>query len=188
MARCAGHGAYEKRHNRVKPRHRVRTGIACNCIFYILGEMSDFSASAPASVSGPGNCTAAKVRRLARKVTQIYDEALAPYGLTIGQMGLLASLRRRDGVGVRALAERLSADASTVSRLLKPLEAAGYIALDADPNDRRAKSVRLTEAGYQTRRAATDGWAAAQDRLRAALGGGRLAALRFLLDDAHDHL
>jgi DNA-binding MarR family transcriptional regulator len=137
---------------------------------------------------GPENCTAAKVRRLARKVSQIYDEALAPYGLTIGQMGLLASLRRREGVGVRALAERLSADASTVSRLLKPLEAAGYLRIDADPDDGRAKQVRLTDAGHAVRREASAGWQAAQDSVKAALGPGRLDALRFLLDDAHAHL
>jgi DNA-binding MarR family transcriptional regulator len=137
---------------------------------------------------GPESCTAAKVRRLARKVTQIYDEALAPYGLTIGQMGLLARLRRRDGIGVRALADQLSADSSTVSRLLKPLEAAGYLRIDADPSDGRAKQVRLTEAGHAIRRDASAGWLAAQASIKAALGPGRLDALRFLLDDAHAHL
>jgi DNA-binding MarR family transcriptional regulator len=128
------------------------------------------------------------VRRLARRISQIYDDALAPHGLTIGQMGLLASLRRRDGVGVRALAERLSADASTVSRLLRPLEAAGYLRIDPDPDDARAKLIRLTDAGHAIRREASAGWLAAQDRVKTALGPGRLDALRFLLDDAHAHL
>jgi DNA-binding MarR family transcriptional regulator len=142
----------------------------------------------PTPHSGLGDCTAAKVRRVARKVTQIYDEALAPHGLTIGQLGLLASLRRRDGIGIGALAERLSADASTVSRLLRPLAAAGLLVLDADPDDGRAKLVRITDAGHERRRAAAEGWNAAQGRVRDALGDGRLAALRFILDDAHSHL
>ncbi len=133
-------------------------------------------------------CTALKVRRLARRITQIYDEALAPYGLTVGQIGVLASLRRREGIGVSVLAERLSADASTVSRLLKPLEAAGFLALEADPADGRAKLVRLTDAGADKRRSAVAGWQAAQTRVQAALGDGRLATLRFILDDAHSHL
>lgn len=137
---------------------------------------------------GIGQCTAAKVRRLARKVTQIYDEALAPHGLTVGQIGLLANLSRRKGIGVGALAERLSADASTVSRLLKPLAAAGYLDLDTDPDDGRAKLVRLTDAGHAQRAAAAQGWMAAQDRVRDRLGEGRLAALRFILDDAYAQL
>lgn len=150
--------------------------------------MIDSSASAPRTQSGPDACTAAKVRRLARKVTQLYDDALAPYGLTIGQMGLLASLRRREGIGVGALAERLSADASTVSRLLRPLQSAGYLRIDQDPDDARAKQVRLTDAGHAVRREASAGWLAAQAHMQAALGPGRLEALRFLLDDAHAHL
>jgi DNA-binding MarR family transcriptional regulator len=131
------------------------------------------------------HCTAAKVRRLSRRITQIYDEALAPHGLTIGQMGLLATLRRREGIGVGTLAERLSADASTVSRLLKPLLAAGLIGIDPDPADRRAKHVRLTEAGHARRAAAFTGWTAAQAQVQQTLGEGRLAALRFIVDDAH---
>ncbi len=133
-------------------------------------------------------CTAAKVRRLARRVTQIYDDALTPYGLTIGQFGLLSSLSRHNGVSVGMLAERLTADASTVSRLLKPLETAGLIVLGPDPDDGRAKAIRLTDAGFDKRRAAVAGWTAAQAHVATALGDGRLSALRFILDDAHSHL
>lgn len=133
-------------------------------------------------------CTAAKVRRLARRITQIYDEDLAPYGLTIGQYGVLASLRRREGIGVGVLADRLTADASTVSRLLKPLEVAGYLVLDPDPADRRAKCIRLTDSGAEKRRSASEGWDAAQQRVKHALGDGRLASLNFIVDDAHSHL
>ena len=133
-------------------------------------------------------CTAAKVRRLARRVTQIYDDALKPFGLTIGQFGLLSSLSRRNGIGVGVLAERLGSEASTVSRLLRPLEAAGLIAIGPDPDDGRSKAIHLTDAGYETRRRAATGWSAAQADLETALGNGRLAALRFTLDDAYSHL
>lgn len=147
--------------------------------------MVDSASTRPAGVT---DCTAAKVRRLARKVTQIYDEALAPHGLTVGQIGLLASLRRSEGVAIGVLADRLSADASTVSRLLKPMLAAGYLVIDRDPDDGRTRRVRLTDAGHERRRLAAAGWNAAQDKVRVALGDGRLATLRFILDDAHQHL
>ena len=142
----------------------------------------------PAAAAPTAVCTAAKVRRLARRVTQIYDDALTPYGLTIGQFGLLSSLSRSNGVGVGVLAERLATDASTVSRLLRPLESAGLIILGPDPDDGRAKVIRLTDAGYDTRRRAAAGWSAAQEQMESALGDGRLAALRFILDDAHSYL
>ncbi len=135
-----------------------------------------------------GQCTAMKVRRLARRVTQMYDEALAPYGLTVGQIGLLMQLRRRQGIGISDLADRLSADASTISRLLRPLCTAGLILVEPDPDDGRAKCVRLTDTGADRRRTAVVGWELAQRRVAAALGSGRLAALHFSLDDAHSHL
>lgn len=140
------------------------------------------------SPDGLEPCTALMVRRLARRITQIYDEALTPYGVTVGQVSLLAALRRSQGIGIGALAGHLSADASTVSRLLRPLESAGLLRLEPDPGDRRGKQVWLTDAGFETRGRAIAGWRAAQAEVRERLGAGRLAALRFALDDAHAHL
>jgi DNA-binding MarR family transcriptional regulator len=138
---------------------------------------------------GPaGLCTAAKVRRLSRQVSQIYDEALARHGLTIGQFGMLACLSRRRGLAIGALATRLAADASTVSRLVKPLASDGLLRIAIDPEDRRGRQVWLTDAGHQRRAAAHAGWQAAQDVMEQRLGGGRLAALRFLLDECHERL
>lgn len=139
-------------------------------------------------IRASGDCTAMCVRRLARRVTQIYDEALAPHGLTIGQLGILANLRRSQPIGIAALAERLSTDASTVSRLLKPLVSAELIAVDANPDDRRAKALRLTEIGYARRRKAVPAWLAAQDGVTDRLGAKRLTALRDAVNDAFAQL
>ena len=149
--------------------------------------------AAPAPLAGLGPdglepCTALMVRRLARRISQIYDEALAPHGLTGGQISLLAALRRSRGIGIGALASHLSADESTVSRLLKPLERDGLLRLEADPDDRRGKLVWLTGQGFEVRTAALAGWRAAQGEVQARLGPGRLSALRFLLSDAHAYL
>lgn len=138
---------------------------------------------------GPaGLCTAAKVRRLSRQVSQIYDDALGGHGLTIGQFGLLTCLSRRRGLAIGALAERLAADASTVSRLVKPLASGGLLRIAIDPADRRGRQVWLTDTGHQRRAAAQDGWQAAQDVVEQRLGHGRLAALRFLLDESYERL
>ena len=153
--------------------------------------MPSFPESAPPSgpSAGPADlCTAAKVRRLSRRVSQIYDEALAAHGLTIGQFGLLASLSRRKGLSITALAQRLAADASTVSRLVRPLAAAGLLRIDTDPEDRRGRLVWITDSGHARRAAAQAAWIEAQALVSRRLGDGRLAALRFLLDEAHQRL
>ncbi len=133
-------------------------------------------------------CAAFKVRRLARRVTQIYDEALAEQRLTIGQFGILSWIGRQRGVTISQLSEQLSIDASTLSRLGKPLISAGLVAIEPDPNDGRAKILRLTPAGRDRVAAAYPVWMAAQARVTGQLGEARLAALRFTLDDAFDHL
>ena len=136
----------------------------------------------------PMDCAAFKIRRLARRVTRIYDEALGPHGLTIGQFGILGQLRRRRGIGIATLAERLAVEASTLSRLFRPLAANGLLTVIPDPDDRRAKQLWLTDEGAERVRAALPGWLAAQARVSELLGEARLAALRFTLDDAYQHL
>ncbi len=133
-------------------------------------------------------CHAMSARRFARRVTALYDAALAAHGLTIGQFGILAHLRRREAIGVAALAERLASDASTCSRLLKPLAAAGLLTIAPDPADRRARAIRLTEAGRDRVRAAYPAWQAAQATVATRLGEARLETLRLVLDDAYPRL
>lgn len=139
--------------------------------------------------SGPADlCTAAKVRRLSRRISQIYDEALAAHGLTIGQYGLLACLSRRRGITIGALAAKLATEASTISRLVRPLEQVSLLRIVIDSADRRSRLVWLTDAGHTRRGAAEAGWLAAQSHVAERMGQGRLAALRFMLDDAYDRL
>lgn len=133
----------------------------------------------------PPQCTATVARRFARRVSQLYDDALAAHGLTIGQFGILANLRRREPVGVAALAERISSDASTLSRLLKPLAGTGLISIERDPNDGRGKAIRLTDAGRDRVHAARTAWDAAQSTIAERLGDERLAAVRFILNDSY---
>ena len=73
----------------------------------------------------PNVCTAARVRKASRRVTQIYDRHLAPFDLTIAQFGLLAQLREVSGASVGELADRMIMDATTLSRNLRPLERRG---------------------------------------------------------------
>jgi DNA-binding MarR family transcriptional regulator len=136
-------------------------------------------------IPAPDLCNAMVARRFARKVTQVYDDALGAHGLTIGQFGILGNLRRSTPIGVGALAERLSSDASTLSRLLKPLAAAGLISIERNADDGRAKAIRLTDAGRERVLAAKDAWTAAQGEIATRLGSERLAALRFILNDAY---
>jgi DNA-binding MarR family transcriptional regulator len=123
-------------------------------------------------------CACTKLRRSARIVGALYDQALAPSGLSSAQYALLRLLQR---AGPRSLTEFAAAagyDRTTLNRTLRPLEAAGLVR-SATGDDRRARVVALTEEGVKTVDGAKPCWEAAQQRMRGLLGPdqGRLFAL-----------
>ncbi|MEV0429186.1 MarR family transcriptional regulator [Micromonospora sp. NPDC050495] len=71
--------------------------------------------------------------------------------------GLVGLLRQIDGCQARDLAERSRLDPSTVSRAVATLVADGLVERTADPDDRRASRLTLTEAG-RTALADTEDW------------------------------
>lgn len=133
-------------------------------------------------------CTCLRVRKLARRVSQIYDQALEDYDLTITQFGLLNQLRQQDGITIGALAERLVMDPTTLTRNLRPLERRGLMVSAPDPSDRRSRSLHLTEKGRATFREAHPGWQAAQAQVEQRLGAAETKALNAALDQLLERL
>jgi DNA-binding MarR family transcriptional regulator len=127
-------------------------------------------------------CTCSRIRKAARRVTQIYDQFLEPAGLTITQYGLLAYLRRQDGITIGALAEKMIMDPTTLTRNLRPLEREGLIKLVADPNDRRARLLYLTARGRAAFEKAKPAWAKAQRHLETVLGEADTEVINTVLD------
>lgn len=115
-------------------------------------------------------CTCLMLRKAARRVSQIYDHCLEPYGLTITQYGLLGHVKSLDGIGIGALAEKLVMDPTTLTRNIRPLLKTSLLVLVADPSDRRHRRLHLTELGRDAFANARVGWAAAQKQIATALG------------------
>ena len=134
------------------------------------------------TVAGGGGslCTCFMLRRATRRVTQIYDRHLQPTGLRITQYGLLARLRGGP-LHMTELAERMGMDRTTLTRNLRPLERLGYVAVDPG-EDRRTRSVAMTEAGRKAAADALPYWRAAQKAVREALGASLTDELHGLLD------
>src|SRR5215216_4690522 len=66
-------------------------------------------------------CACANLRKAARAVTQVFDEALAPSGLRATQFTLLVTSRLMGESTINELAEKMAMDRTTLSRNLKPL-------------------------------------------------------------------
>jgi DNA-binding MarR family transcriptional regulator len=131
----------------------------------------------------PSPCTCFKLRSLTRRVTQLYDQVLAPSGLTVTQYSLLAHALRQDAAPTLSeLAQQLFTDRTTLTRNLKPLADAGLVKVD-DGVDARSKAVLVTAKGRSAFQAARPLWKEAQARLRAQAGDRRLAALHGLIEE-----
>jgi len=73
-------------------------------------------------------------------------------GLSPGDVKALMSFTPGEPRPMRALAEVLGCDASTVTWLVDRLEQHGYVERRSWPNDRRVRAIALTEAGEKMQR------------------------------------
>jgi DNA-binding MarR family transcriptional regulator len=117
-----------------------------------------------------GVCHCLSARKRARQITRIYDEKLSPYGLTIGQFGIMTMIASRGEVSVQELANALDLDQSALSRALGPLEREGLVESSADQSDGRRRVLSVTVNGLKKLSAAALGWKAAQDAVEADTG------------------
>jgi DNA-binding MarR family transcriptional regulator len=137
---------------------------------------------------GMGNrCSCTTLRKASRRISQLYDTALAPSGLKTTQRAILAQIGRSEPTTVGNLAEALVMDAGALAHTLKPLERDGLVTVAVDPDDRRNRLITLTRHGRR-KLAETDGlWANAQRGFEAAFGRAESEslreALRFLISD-----
>lgn len=130
----------------------------------------------------PTGCSSQKVRRLSRHISQHFDHLVAGSGLKTTQYSLLSHLNRLGAVRPGELAASLGVDASTLTRNLQPLVAAGWVQLEAGA-DERSRQVSLTEEGRAKRAEAQRLWRRAQDSFNERLGVELVARLHAVIDE-----
>ncbi len=116
-----------------------------------------------------GDCLAVRVRLLNRSISSIFDEALRPLGITVGQLNILVAVTKLGPISPRDLARRLSMEKSTLSRNTERMRSHGWIEVDSsDPQHRlvlstRAKGLKLIDKALPL-------WKEAQASTKAMLG------------------
>lgn len=70
-------------------------------------------------------CYCIVLRRASRRLTAIYDAALAPLGVNLAQFSLLRTIRRTEPVSLTRLGHETELDRSTVGRNVRVLEGHG---------------------------------------------------------------
>jgi MarR family transcriptional regulator, organic hydroperoxide resistance regulator len=84
-------------------------------------------------------------------VNRVYKPLLDELGLTYPQYIVLIALYDEDNQTVGGLGDKLFLDSSTLTPLLKRMEAVGHLTRQRDPEDERQVRVRLTPQGRSVR-------------------------------------
>jgi DNA-binding MarR family transcriptional regulator len=139
--------------------------------------------SSRVEVDDESPCSATAMRKATRRMTQLYDDALAPAGLRSTQYAILEELQRQadSPPTMGELADTLVLDRSALGHNLRPLERDGLIALVAGDNDRRQRRVVLTTSGHTKFVQGRGAWKLAQDRFNDVFGESAAAKLRATL-------
>jgi DNA-binding MarR family transcriptional regulator len=88
-----------------------------------------------------------------------------------------------DGSRLTSLAERSGLTKQAIGEVVSELEEHGYVERVADPDDRRAKIIRLTDQGRMAQVAAARILTDIEQRWSRSLGRGRMTTLRRALEE-----
>ncbi|OPX38553.1 MAG: hypothetical protein B1H13_11195 [Desulfobacteraceae bacterium 4484_190.3] len=102
------------------------------------------------------DCLCFQVGRVARKMSKVTREKVAPYGLTTTQFFLLTALYEEDGILITTLAGKVALDKATLTGMLDRLERDGLTERRADPDDRRGIRIYLTQKAEKLRHKLTE--------------------------------
>ena len=116
----------------------------------------------------PTLCLCNALRQASRAVSRLYDEELRGAGLRATQYSLLRVLVRAGQLRQGDLSGLTSLDETTLTRNLRPLVDAGWVAVRSG-SDRREKLVTITAAGTAKLAEARPAWERAQARMQALL-------------------
>lgn len=131
-------------------------------------------------------CLCLASQRAARRLARRFDRLFAPLGLTNGQFSMLVALSGRWQPRLGELAEFLAMDSTTMTAAAKALERAGFLTLEPDPDDGRARRPKLTPAGRQVVARAVPLWQDEHTRVQTEVSAPNLAELTRLLAQLGD--
>ena len=79
----------------------------------------------------------------------MYNELVAPYGITVSVGFALLNIDVQKGTPSTALGPKMGMESTSLSRVLKSMEKQGLIIREPNPNDRRSVMIKLTESGKE---------------------------------------
>lgn len=126
-------------------------------------------------------CYCHTLRRATRRMTALYDEALAPVGINLAQFSLLRKISRLQPVSFSDLGRESELDRSTIGRNVKVIERLELVQM-VPLADQREAGVKLSDVGAATLARAMPLWEQVQVDIQAKLGVQNATQLEILLN------
>jgi MarR family transcriptional regulator, transcriptional regulator for hemolysin len=128
------------------------------------------------------------LKDVSRLYTRRFEKRAEALSLTLPQCKALAYLAQNEGVSQKRLAELTEIDPMSLVRILDRMEADGWVQRRSDPEDRRARSLAVTE---KARPIVAHIWQLASETRNEAMAGlttDERAQLLDLLEHVHENL
>lgn len=107
------------------------------------------NSSAQTAVHSPAGSVGFTLSSLGYAVARRFQATLAPLGLEPREFALLRTLAPREGASQQAIGEQLQIPPSRMVAFVDALEARGLLERRANPSDRRARALFLTDEGRE---------------------------------------
>jgi DNA-binding MarR family transcriptional regulator len=114
-------------------------------------------------------CVCFTLRRTTRALTQVYDQALRPYGIRATQLPILLAARGVTPVPLGSMARGLGMERTTLLRNVRPLVRRGLIELST-ADDSRRRTLKTTSAGRTLLTRAYPAWKGVQTQVLERVG------------------
>ena len=122
------------------------------------------------------NCLLTRTRRISRVITNIYDQALRPHGVSSPQFSLLVLIANLGGASRAEIGRANYQERSTLTRNLALLLAEGWIE-ELVPDGGRRRPIVISNAGRALLVSAAPAWRSAQIEARQLLGDDGATAI-----------
>ena len=116
-----------------------------------------------------GICTCGELRKAARAITLLYDNAFKSSGLLSTQFNVLQAIYNIDSMRISDLANKLGMDRTTLTRNLSVLEREGFIKI-SQGKDHRARIVTITQKGRNSVTKTISLWNEVQRKVKDQMG------------------
>ncbi len=132
--------------------------------------------------SDPRECVCLNFRQASRVLTQKFDDALKPTGLTITQFSMLMPLEGKGPMRISELADFQVIERTTLTRNLSVMEREGLVKI-VPGDDKRTRVVQITGKGRKCMQAAVPIWNEMHQSVLSQLGNSNWDGMRGEVQD-----